>query len=73
MQSIYRLNASELNQLFLEGLKAIFEGQEIEIIVQAVDETAYLFQSEANRDRLLVAKSNIEQGKDLAEQDSESR
>ena len=73
MQSIYRLNASELNQLFLEGLKATFEGQEIEIIVQAVDETAYLFQSEANRGRLLVAKSNVEQGKDLAEQDSESR
>ena len=67
MQGIYRLNASELDQSFLEGLKATFQGQEIEIIVQAVDETAYLLQSEANRKRLLSAKANIEQGKDLVD------
>jgi hypothetical protein len=42
MQTTYRLNASELDEKFLEGLKATFQGQEIEIIVYALDETEYL-------------------------------
>lgn len=65
MQSTYRLNASELNQDFLEGLKATFRGQEIEIVVYTVDETQYLFQSTANREKLLAAKANVEQGDNL--------
>jgi len=63
MQTTYRLNASELDEKFLEGLKATFQGQEIEIIVYALDETEYLLSSPANRARLLAAKANVEQGK----------
>ncbi|MEM6835940.1 MAG: hypothetical protein AAF609_03710 [Cyanobacteria bacterium P01_C01_bin.120] len=63
MQTTYRLNASELDEKFLEGLKATFQGQEIEIIVYALDETEYLLASPANRERLFAAKANIEQGK----------
>lgn len=77
MQSIYRLsarlNARELNQTFLAGLKATFHNKEIEkeieMVVQAVDEMAYLLQSEANCDRLLSAKANIVEGKRLVEVD----
>ena len=62
MQTTYRLNASELDEKFLEGLKATFQGQEIEIIVYALDETEYLLSSPANREKLLAAKANIDQG-----------
>jgi antitoxin YefM len=65
MQTTYRLNASELNQDFLEGLKATFRDQEIEIIVHTVDETEYLLKSEANKEKLLAAKANVEQGNNL--------
>lgn len=72
MQSTYRLNANELDSNFLEGLKATFQGREIEIVVYEVDETDYLMQSEANRERLLAAKANIEDGNNLIEVSLES-
>lgn len=72
MQSTYRLNANELDSNFLEGLKATFQGREIEIVVYEVDETDYLMQSEANRERLLAAKANIENGNNLIEVSLES-
>ena len=42
MQTIYRLKASELDDRFLEGLKATYKDKEIEIIICEVDETKYL-------------------------------
>lgn len=67
MQTTYRLKASELDLHFLEGLKATFQDKEIEIVVYEIDETDYLFKSEANRKRLLSAKNKVEQGQDLVE------
>jgi len=61
MQTAYRLNANELGQNFLEGLKATFKDQEIEIVVSGVDETAYLLVSDENRARLLQAVENVRQ------------
>ncbi len=61
MQTVYRLNANELDQNFLEGLKATFKDQEIEIVVSGVDETAYLLTSDENRVRLLQAVENVRQ------------
>ena len=63
MHTTYRLNANELNQDFLDGLRTTFRDQDIEIVVYAVDETDYLLKSEANRERLLAAKANVESGK----------
>lgn len=67
MRTTYCLNASELDQTFLEGLRTTFPGKEIEIVVYELDETDYLLKSDANRLRLLTAKDNLEKGENLAE------
>jgi antitoxin YefM len=72
MHNTYRLNASELNDDFSQGLKATFRGREIKIIVYEVDETDYLLKSEVNRERLIAAKANIENGTNLIEVSLES-
>lgn len=65
MHATYRLNVSELDETFLKSLKTTFPDQDIEIVVYALDETEYLLKSEANRDRLLAAKANLESGQNL--------
>lgn len=73
MHTTYRLNASDLDENFLQGLKTTFQGREIEILVyDVVDETDYLMQSTANRERLLAAKANIEARSNLIEVSLES-
>ena len=67
MNTIYRLNVNELDDRFIQSLKALFREKEIEIIVNEVDETAYLFQSEANKARILTAVRNVEKGENLVE------
>lgn len=67
MHTTYRLKANELDQNFLEGIKKTFQDKEIEIVVYEIDETDYLLRSEANRARLLTAKTNVEQGTNLVE------
>ena len=67
MYTVYHLNANELDAQFLEALRTLFKDKNIEIIVNEVDETAYLFQSEANRQRLLQAMDNVEQQQELVE------
>jgi antitoxin YefM len=67
MQTVYRLNADELNHQFLEALQTLFKDREIEITVSDVDETAYLLRSEVNRRRLLQAVQNINNGQNLVE------
>lgn len=67
MQSSYRLKANELDEQFIEGLKATYKDKDIEIIVYEVDETEYLLRSEANRKRLMQAKTNIENKTNLRE------
>lgn len=65
MQTIYRLNAAELDYQFFESLKRLFKDKEIEIIVSEVDETAYLMSTAANRKHLLSAIKNLENGANL--------
>jgi antitoxin YefM len=69
METIYQLNADDLNEDFLEGLKASFKHKEIEIVVYERDETAYLLRSPANRSRLLEAVTDIEQNRNLVTPD----
>jgi antitoxin YefM len=67
MYTTYRLHINELDSDFIDALKALFKDKEIEIIVSEVDETAYLFQSEANKKRLLQAVQNINSQQNLVE------
>jgi antitoxin YefM len=69
MQSVHRLKASELDDRFLESLKAQWGDREIEIVISEADETAYLMRNEANRQHLLKAVNDIEQRHDLLEVD----
>ncbi len=65
MQSSYRLKANDLDEKFIAGLKETYKDKDIEIIIYEVDETAYLLKSQANRERLMKAKTNIENGTNL--------
>jgi antitoxin YefM len=67
MQISYRLNANELDNNFLESLKAAFQNKEIEIVVYESDETTFLLQNPANRKRLLTAVENIQNRNNLVE------
>lgn len=63
MYTLYKVNADELDNSFLEGLKEMFKNKEIEIAVceagqREEDETAYLLKSSTNRERLLKAIEN---------------
>lgn len=67
MQSVYRLKAKDLDDRFLESLKALWGDREIEIVVSEVDETAYLMANEVNRQRLLKAIDDVENRRNLVE------
>lgn len=67
MQTIYRLNARELDNQFLEALKTLFADKEIEIIVTEFDETSYLLGTPATRKRLLQALEVAKQAHNLIE------
>jgi antitoxin YefM len=72
MQSVHRLKANELDDRFLESLKAQWGDREIEIVISEADETTYLMRNDANRQRLLKAVNDIEQRHNLVEVDLEA-
>lgn len=65
MQTIYQINADEIDQNLLESIKAQFKNKEIEIVVSERDETAYLLRSPANRERLLRAIGDVEENRNI--------
>ncbi|MDJ1169634.1 hypothetical protein PMG71_09370 [Roseofilum sp. BLCC_M154] len=67
MSTVYRLKASEINPEFLDKIKTEFGEKEIEIVVSEIpaDDTEYLLQSEANKQRLLRAIANIKANQNL--------
>jgi antitoxin YefM len=69
MQSSYRLKANELDEKFIAGLKETYKDKDIEIIIYEVNETEYLLQSEVNRQRLIQAKTNVDNKTNLVEID----
>lgn len=69
MHGTFRLRAEELNDAFIESIRTLFRGKDIEIVVTEVDETGYLLQSAANRVRLLQAIANAENGRNLIDVD----
>ena len=73
MKATYRIRANELDEKFIEGIKTTFGEQEIEIVVSDIDETNYLLQSPANKERLLKAIENVKQGENLVTISLENR
>ena len=71
MYTIYRVNADELNEQFLESLKTAFRHKQIEIAVSEADETEYLLRSPANREHLLKAVAETEAGTNLVTPDQQ--
>jgi antitoxin YefM len=65
MKATYRIKVNELDEKFIEGIKTTFGEQEIEIVVSDIDETDYLLQSPANKERLLKAIQNVNRGENL--------
>jgi antitoxin YefM len=64
METIYKLNARELTPSFISSIRDIFADRDIEVTVRETwDETAYLLNSEANREHLLAGIEAAKQGK----------
>ncbi|GHV94491.1 hypothetical protein AGMMS50293_08110 [Spirochaetia bacterium] len=60
------LNTKELKADFITAIRDIYPNRDIEITVrETADETDYLLQSPANRERLLNVIDNIERGQNL--------
>jgi antitoxin YefM len=71
MHTIYQLNADELDQALLDSIKAQFKHKEIEISVSERDETEYLLRSPSNREYLLRAVEDVEEGRNIVVPDQE--
>ena len=67
MSVTYHLKASEIDQKFIEDIKTKYGNKEISITIEEMNETDYLFQSEANKKRLLNAVESVKQGSNLVE------
>ena len=64
MVSSFILNTDELNVSFLETIKNLFAGKEIEITVQdAQNDTDYLLKNQANKNHLLHSIASLENNK----------
>ncbi len=71
MNAIYQGRADELDQSFVDSIKAAFKDKEIEIAVYERDETAYLLRSPANREHLLRAIADIEKSENVVTPDQD--
>jgi antitoxin YefM len=71
MQAVFHLAEEELDETFLQNLKAQFKSQHLTIVVDAqpVDETDFLLDNPVNAERLMRAVENIREGKNLVELD----
>ncbi len=67
METIFRINASELDGKFLNTLKKLFLKRDIEILITDVvtDETEFLLKDPKNKARLLEAIEEVKQNKNL--------
>jgi antitoxin YefM len=65
MQTIYQINADDLDQTLLESIKLQYKHKKIEIFVSEIDETEYLMRSPANREYLLRAVQDVENNQNI--------
>lgn len=66
MNTIFQINSDELDNRFVESIKALFKSKKIIISVsEDIDETSYLLQSDNNARRLFDALDDVRQNKNL--------
>lgn len=67
METIFRINAAELDNKFLATLKKLFMKRDIEILITDVinDETAFLLENAKNKAHLIEAIEEVKQNKNL--------
>jgi hypothetical protein len=66
MNTIFQINADELDGKFLDTLKKLFKNKKLVIsVMEDTDETTYLLQSESNSKRLFNALDEIKTKKNL--------
>lgn len=71
MQTIYQINANDIDEALLESIKAVFKDKEIEIVVSERDETEYLLRSQPNRAMLQRAIEDVDAGVNIVIPDQE--
>ncbi|HQC27497.1 MAG TPA: hypothetical protein PLU31_07570 [Treponemataceae bacterium] len=63
MFSTYKVNADELTEAFVRGIKETYQGKVIKIIIQeTIDETQHLLQNKANEEHLDRSIASLEAG-----------
>ena len=66
METTYKLNVRELTPDFITTIQNMYLNRNIEITIrEELDETEYLMSSPANREHLLKAIKNVEDGKNI--------
>jgi hypothetical protein len=67
MYATYTLTKDELNYEFLDNLKKMLTGDEIQLSVESYDETEYLMKSKRNHEHLVRAINNANNNINLIE------
>ena len=66
METVFKLNANELDRSFIDSVKNLFKDREIEISIKPTqDETEFLFNTPVNKEQLLGAIKEIKKNKNL--------
>ncbi|HEY5510354.1 MAG TPA: hypothetical protein VIK10_04920 [Prolixibacteraceae bacterium] len=66
METVFKLKAKDLDRSFIDSVKNLFKDMEIEISIKPTqDETEYLFNTPANKKKLLEAIKEVKQNKNL--------
>lgn len=71
MQTTFQINADELDQNFIDGIKTLFKNKDIEITIYERDETESLLRSPANREYLSRVAKDIEENRNIIVPDQE--
>jgi antitoxin YefM len=69
MTTTFHTTVEELDESFLESVRAAFKAGSIEISVSEADETAYLLRHPTNRERILRAVADVNAGRNVVTPD----